>query len=90
MANSLLNRVNNLSEGIHKVKLKYGHNDKKCGTCGIKYTYWEHKSLCSNKNCQQKFDEKIKERFFNTCKFSNHISIKKNSTKFNKTALPEN
>ena len=27
MASSLSNLVNNLSEGIHKIKCKYGHND---------------------------------------------------------------
>ena len=31
-----------------------------------------YKSLYCNKNYQQKFDEKLKERFFNTYKFSNH------------------
>ena len=39
MASSLLNLVNNLSEGIHKIKCKYGHNNRKCETCGIKYKY---------------------------------------------------
>ena len=29
--------VNNLSEGIHKIKCKCGHNYKKCETCGITY-----------------------------------------------------
>ena len=29
----------------------------------------EYKCLCRNKNYQQKFDEKLKERFFNTYKF---------------------
>ena len=29
MASSLSNLVNNLSEVIHKVKCKYGHNEKK-------------------------------------------------------------
>ena len=29
MASSLSNLVNNLTEGIHKVKCKCGHNDKK-------------------------------------------------------------
>ena len=29
MASSLANLVNDLSEGIHKIKCKYGHNDKK-------------------------------------------------------------
>ena len=86
MARSLSNVVNNLSEGIHRIKCKFGHNDKKCETCGIKYKYCdcfleytnfkdyliEYKSLCCNKNYKHKFDEKLKERFFITCKFSNH------------------
>ena len=52
------------------IKYKYGHNDKKCETCGIKYKYCngfleyinvkdnliEYKGLCCNKNYQQKFD----------------------------------
>ena len=29
MANSLSNLANNLSEGIHRIKCKFGHNDKK-------------------------------------------------------------
>ena len=37
MANSLTNLVNNLTEGIHKVKCKYGHDYKKCETFRIKY-----------------------------------------------------
>ena len=37
MESSLLNLVNNLSEGIYKIKGKFGHSDKKCETCGIKY-----------------------------------------------------
>ena len=41
MASSLTNLVNNLAEGIHKNKCKYEHDDKKCGTCGIKYKNWE-------------------------------------------------
>ena len=39
MANSLSNLVNNLSERIHRVKCKFGYNDKKCETCGIKCKY---------------------------------------------------
>ena len=39
MARSLSNLVNNLSEGTHRVKFKYKHDDKKCETCGIKYKY---------------------------------------------------
>ena len=30
MASSLSNLVNNLSEEIHRIKCKYGHDDKKC------------------------------------------------------------
>ena len=60
VASSLSNLVNNLAEGINKIKCKYGHDDKKCETCGC------------NENYQQKFDENLKKRFFNTYKFSNH------------------
>ena len=33
----LSNLVNNLSEGLHKIKCKLGHGSKKCETSGIKY-----------------------------------------------------
>ena len=36
----------------------------------------EWKCLCCNKNYQQKFDENLKERFFNKYKFSNHNNEK--------------
>ena len=63
MASSLSNLVNNLSEGMHRIKFKYRHEDKKCETCGIKYKYCdcflkyktfkddliECKCLCCNK-----------------------------------------
>ena len=39
MASSLSNLANNLSEGMHRIKCKFGHDDKKCKTCGIKYKY---------------------------------------------------
>ena len=39
MANLLSNLVNNVSEGIHKIKRKFRHDDKKCETFGIKYKY---------------------------------------------------
>ena len=39
MASSLSNLDNKLSEGIHKIKCKNGHDNKKCETCGIKYKY---------------------------------------------------
>ena len=41
MASSSSNLFNNLSEGIHKTKCKYGYDDKKCETCRIKYKYFD-------------------------------------------------
>ena len=37
MASSLSNLINNLSEVIHRIQCKYGHDNKKCETCGSKY-----------------------------------------------------
>ena len=97
---------------------KFRHNNKKCETCVFKYQYCdcfleytnfkddliEYKCLCCNKNYQRKFDEKLKERFFSTYKFSNHdnnqfiLLLQKlvypyeymdDSERFNKTSLPE-
>ena len=42
MANFLSNLVNNLLEGIHKIKCKHGRDDKKCETCGIKCNYSDY------------------------------------------------
>ena len=40
MASSLSNLDNSLSEGIHRSKCKFGHDDKKYDTkCGIEYKY---------------------------------------------------
>ena len=33
MTSLLSNLANNLSEGIHIIKYKYGDDDKKCETC---------------------------------------------------------
>ena len=77
METSLSNLVNNLSEGIHRIKFKYRHDDKKCETCGIEYKYCdcfleytnfrgnliEYKCLYCNKNYQHKFREKLKNDF---------------------------
>ena len=87
---SLLNLVNNLSEGLHRIKYKLEHDDKKCETCGIKYTYCKcfleytnfkdvlikYRCLSCNKSYRRKFDEKLKERFFNTYTFSNYDNNK--------------
>ena len=86
MASSLSNLLNNLSGGIDKIKCNCGHNDNKCKTCIIKYKYCncfleytnfkydliECKCLWCDKNYQQRFDEKLKERFFNTYTFCSH------------------
>ena len=37
MANALPNVVNNLTQGIYKIKYKCGHNNKKCETYAVKY-----------------------------------------------------
>ena len=91
MTSSLSNLVNNLCEGIHKIKYKCNHDDKKCETYRIKCKYWdwfleytnlkddliEYKCLWScNKNYQHKFHEKLKERFFSIYKFSNRNNSK--------------
>ena len=66
MASTLSNLANNLSEGIRRIKCKFGHDDKKCETYEIKYKYCdcfleyinfkddliEYKCLCCNKNYQ--------------------------------------
>ena len=41
MTSSLSNLVNNLSEGLHRIKCKLEHDDKKCQICGIKYKYYD-------------------------------------------------
>ena len=116
MASYLSNLVNNLSEEI--MKCQFGHDDKKCETCGIKYKYCDcfleyanfrddlidFKCFCCNKNYQYKFDEKLKEWFVNTYKFSNPDNNKfilllqegvypyeymDDLEKFNETSLPE-
>ena len=83
MATSLSNLVDNLSKEIH-IKCKFGHDDKKWETFGMKYKHCncfleytvfkndliEYKCLCCNKNYQHKFDVKLRQ-IINTDKFSN-------------------
>ena len=80
MASLLSNLVNNLAEGIHRIKCKYVHDNEKFEICRIKYKNCEsfveytnfkdnlikYKSLCCNKNYQKKLDENLKKLFFNT------------------------
>ena len=89
MANSLSNLVNNLSEGLPRIKCKLVHDDKKCEICVIKYKYCdcfleyknfkgeiiEYKCSICNKNCQIKLDEKLKERFLIHINFLTMITI---------------
>ena len=89
MACPLSNLTNKLSEGIYKIKSKNGHDNQNCETCGITYKVCdcffentnfkddiiEFKYLCCNKNFQQKFDEKLKERFLIQTNFLTMISI---------------
>ena len=70
------------------MKCKFRHDEKKCEICGIKYKYCnfflecinfkddliEYKCLCCTNSYQQKSNEKLKDRFFNTYKFSHHNS----------------
>ena len=37
MASSLSNLADNLTQGIHKIKCKYRHDNKKCEKSRIKY-----------------------------------------------------
>ena len=90
MASSLSNFVNIFSEGIHRIKCKFEHDNKKCEKCEIKHKYCdcflkytnfkddliEYKSFVCNKNCQTMFNKKLKERLFSTYKFSNHDNNK--------------
>ena len=84
--------------------IKYRHCD-----CFLEYKNFkddliEYKCLSCNKNYRRRFDEKLKERFFNTYKFSNYDNNKfilllrkcgypyeymDDWEKFNETKLPE-
>ena len=48
MATSVSNFIDNIFEGIHKTKCKYGHDDKKYKTCGIKYKYCDCLHECKS------------------------------------------
>ena len=105
MASSLSNLVNNCSKGIHKIKYKYGHNNKKCKTCGIIYKvcncFLEYTNF---KDDLTEYKYKQNARFLNTYKYSNHDNNKfillfrkavysyeymGDWKKFNETSLPE-
>ena len=53
-------------------RIKYKYCDYFLEYTNFKDDLIEYKSLCGSKSYQHKFDEKSKERFFNTNKFSKH------------------
>ena len=92
MASSLWNLVDNLPEGIQKIKCKDANDN-----------LIKHKCLSRNKNYSKKIDEELKNWFKNTFKFSNDINrfillVRKGVypskfmngwKKFHETSLPE-
>ena len=74
MASSLSNLVENLSEGIHKIKRK--GCDCLLEYENVKDNLIKYKCLSCNKDYSNKTDEELKKRFKNTFKFSNN-DIKK-------------
>ena len=102
MATSLSNLVNNVTEGIHKIKCK----DCDCflENEGANDNLIKQKCLSCNKNYSNKIDEELKKRLKNTFKFSNndinkfifllrkgvyYYEYMDNWERFNETALPE-
>ena len=102
MASSLSNLVDNLAEGIHKIKCKdcnYFREYESFNDNLIKY-----ECLSCDKNYSNKIDGKLKNRFQTTFKFSNNdinyfiLLLRKgvytyeymdDSEYFNETTLPE-
>ena len=74
MTTSLSNLVDNLAEGIHKIKCK----DCDCFLEyeSVKDNLIKCKFLCCNKNYSNKIGEELKKRFKNTFKFYNNDIIK--------------
>ena len=62
MALSLSKLANSLSEGIHRIKCKLRHDDKKYETCRIKCKYYNvlgYNCLCWNINYQHEIDKTL-------------------------------
>ena len=86
MTRLLPNFVDILGKEVHKIKCKYGHDDKNCEAGGIKYKDFEcclvyinvkndlilYKGLCCNCNYQKELDQNLKKRFANSYKCSKH------------------
>ena len=67
MATSLSNLVDNLTEGIYKIKCKYSYFLLECES--FKDNLMKYKCLSCNKDYLNKTDEELKKRFKNTFKF---------------------
>ena len=70
MATSLSNHVDNLTEGIHRIKCKYF--DCFLEYESVKENSIKYKYLSFNEHYSNKIDEELKSRFKNTFKFSNN------------------
>ena len=70
MANSLSSLVDNLAEGIHRIKFK--NCDRFLEYESVKENLIKYKWLSCNKEYSNKFDEKLKKRFKNTFNISNN------------------
>ena len=68
MTSSLSNLVDNLTEGIHKIKRKDCFLEYE----SVKDDLIKYKCLSCNKDYSNKIDEELKKRFKNTFKFSNN------------------
>ena len=102
MATSLSNLVDNLTEGIHKIKCKDCDFFLECQSG--KYNLIKYKCLSCNKNYSNKVNGKLKNHFKNTFKFSNNdiskfilllrkgvcpYEYRDDWEKFNETAIPK-
>ena len=74
MASSLSSLVNNLAEGIYKIKCK----DCDCFLEyeSVKDNFIKYKCLSCNRNYSNKIDKELKKRFKNTLKFSDNNTNK--------------
>ena len=70
MASSLSNLVDNLTEGIHEIKIKDCDGFRKYES--VQDNLIKHKYLSCNKDYSNKIDEELKKRFNNTFKFSSN------------------
>ena len=70
VANSLSSLVDNLAEGIHRIKFK--NCDCFLEYESVKENLIKYKWLSCNKEYSNKFDEKLKKRFKNTFNISNN------------------